>query len=130
MRAFDYRMNRVTYGVAMAALVGPYIILVNTMKRPPGAEWLVAFIAVPRLHDIGRSGWWLLALFLGEIVPIAIGWNGGEQGILIAGGLYVMFCMIVLAALGFIPGNEDANRWGEPPRAGVNFSRPKPAESE
>ena len=123
MRALSYRMNRTTYGVLLAGLILVYLVLVNTMKRPPGAEVIVALIAVPRLHDIGRSGWWMLCLLLGEVVAVTIGWPGGAEGILFAGGLYVLFCLALLVLLGFIPGQGIANRWGEPPLAGVHLGK-------
>jgi uncharacterized membrane protein YhaH (DUF805 family) len=127
MRAYNYRMNRATYGVLLAGLVVAYVVLVNTMKHPPGAELVVAIIAVPRLHDVGRSGWWLLILFVGELVAVGIGWPGGAEGILIAGGFYVLLCLALLVVLGFIPGQRTANSWGEPPVRGFHFNGRGPA---
>src|ERR1043166_864208 len=101
MRSLNYRMNRATYGVLLALLAVAYLVMVNTVKRPPGAELLVAFIAAPRLHDIGRSGSWLLILLAGEFVAVAIGWSGGPHGIMLTGGIYVLFCMVLLTVLGF-----------------------------
>ena len=127
MRLFNYRMNRATFALLLTALVFAYVVMVNTMERVPGAEALVALIAIPRLHDIGRSGWWLLTLFAGEIAAVAIGWQGGTEGILIAGGLYVLFALLVLIVLAAIPGEREPNRWGDPPPGGINFQRPKPS---
>ena len=122
MGRYNYRMNRTTYAVYLAGFVIVYTILVSTMTRPPAlAEVLVALIGIPRLHDIGRSGWWLVVLLAGEFVAIAIGWPGGEDGILIAAGLYFFFGLLVLVVLGFIPGQSDANRWGEPPPPGFRW---------
>jgi uncharacterized membrane protein YhaH (DUF805 family) len=115
-------MNRASYGVFLALLVVAYIVMVNTMKRPPGAEVVVGLIAVPRLHDVGRSGWWLLPLFAGEFLAVAIGWSGGADGILLAGGIYVLLCLFLLIVLGFVPGQPSANRWGEPPLPGVHLN--------
>src|SRR5438445_8489506 len=95
MRRYNYRINRVTYAVYLAIFVIAYAAMVIAMKRPPAlAEALVAFVAIPRLHDIGRSGWWLLILLGAELAAIAIGWRSGEDGILLGGGL------VVLAAMG------------------------------
>ncbi|MBB3992432.1 uncharacterized membrane protein YhaH (DUF805 family) [Sulfitobacter undariae] len=49
-------------------------------------------VAIRRLHDIGRSGWWLLLMF----IPI-IGW-------------------IVLIVFYCTPTQEEPNQWGMPPR--------------
>ena len=95
MRRYNYRTNRVTYAVYLAIFVIAYAVMVIAMKRPPAlAEVLVAFVAIPRLHDIGRSGWWLLILLGAELGAIAIGWRGGVDGVLLASGL------VVFAALG------------------------------
>jgi uncharacterized membrane protein YhaH (DUF805 family) len=54
---------------------------------------LVGAISIARLHDRGRSGWWLAAF----IVPVAgAAWLGFE--------------------LAFRRGNPHANAWGEDPR--------------
>lgn len=126
-----YRMNRATYAFLLGALAVAYVVMVNTMKRPPGAEVFVAVIAVPRLHDVGRSGWWLLLLLAGEFIAIAIGWSAGVDGIMLAGGIYVLLAFLLLVALAFVPGDPGPNRWGDPPMPGVRLGRPKrSAESE
>jgi uncharacterized membrane protein YhaH (DUF805 family) len=114
-------MNRATYSAWLAILIAAYIILTATIERPPGAEVAVAFLTVPRLHDIGRSGWWLLTLLAGEFLAVAIGWQGGEHGILLAGGLFAFFALMVLVVIALIPGEPEANKWGEPPSPGFEF---------
>ncbi len=56
------------------------------------AVWSSIAVGVKRLHDIDKSGWWMLLLF----VPIV--------------GALALFVMN-----GFIAGTPDANRFGEPP---------------
>jgi uncharacterized membrane protein YhaH (DUF805 family) len=53
---------------------------------------IIPFISVTtrRLHDIGLSAWWLLAIF----IPLA-------------GGIFMTVCAL-------IPGNADSNRFGQP----------------
>jgi hypothetical protein len=86
MRRYNYRINRVTYAVYLAIFVIAYSVMVIAMKRSPAlAEALVAFVAIPRLHDVGLGGWWLLILLGAEVVAIAIGWQGGVDGISPAG---------------------------------------------
>lgn len=65
-----------------------------------------------RLHDTGRSGWWLMLLY----VPY-LGWiaarDNAQLMIASAGGLLVgSIALIVLLAM---PGNEGSNRFGPPP---------------
>jgi uncharacterized membrane protein YhaH (DUF805 family) len=130
LKALNYRMNRLTYSVLLATLVAVYAIMLNIMERPAGAvEVIAAFLVVPRLHDIGRSGWWFLVLVAGEFIAIAIGWQGGTEGILLAGGIYVLVALVVLTLLAFIPGEPCENRWGLPPEFGFHMRR-ETAEAE
>jgi len=126
VRSYAYRMNRASFGLLLAIMVAAYVVMVNVMKRPPGAEILVVFITVPRLHDVGLSGWWILLLFLGEFAAILIGATvGGSSGILIGGGIFVLVALLALIGLALIPGESGENRWGPPPAPGIRFGRPK-----
>jgi uncharacterized membrane protein YhaH (DUF805 family) len=53
----------------------------------------VAAVSIARLHDRGRSGWWLTAI----VIPVA-------------GALWLAF------ELAFARGNTHANAWGADPR--------------
>ena len=130
MKAFAYRINRPTYGVLLLGFVMLYALLVYTMARPPGAEAGAILLLVPRLHDIGRSGWWAGILIIAEIVVIGIGMAAGDaEGIAIAGGIFVMVALIALVVIAFIPGQSRPNRWGDPPPPGISFKRPERNES-
>ena len=120
------RMNRATYWLLFAGVVVIYGLLVTFMKKPPQiAELLIILLGVPRLHDIGRSGWWMTLLFGLEIGAIAIGLLavGTADGILIAGGLVVFVILIAMMILGCIPGQRETNSYGAPPTQGVSFAR-------
>ncbi len=123
MRALNYRMNRLTYSVLLASFVVVVTIILQFTDRPGPTEVLAAFIVVPRLHDIGRSGWWYVALVACEFAAIAIGWQGGTDGILIAGGVFMLLALVVLTVLAFIPGEPQENRWGLPPEFGFHLRR-------
>lgn len=126
MKALSYRMNRATFGLMLALLVVASAVMINTMKRPPGAEVILLFLLVPRLHDIGWSGWWALLLLVGEFGAIAFGsFAGGADGILIAVGLFVIATVVCLILLSFIPGQPETNRWGDPLPPGIHWKRPK-----
>ena len=66
--------------------------------------WTVAF---RRLHDAGRSGWWIfpISLFFSFFTFVALG-----PVCFITGVLFVI--VLIFCAL---PGERKANRWGEPP---------------
>ncbi len=84
-------------GLSMVAAV------LDAVLGAPLTQWIVALgllvpslaVAVRRLHDIGRSGWWLLI----TLVPLA--------GAVI---LIVFLCT---------DGERGANRWGPSPKYGV-----------
>lgn len=65
----------------LSAIIFIFIVVVAT-------AFLMVPASVRRLHDLGRSGWWLLAFF----VPLAN--------------------FLLLAALGFVDGQRDTNRFG------------------
>ena len=66
------------------------------------AVWSSIAVGVKRLHDIDKSGWWMLLLF----VPIV--------------GALALFVMN-----GFIAGTPHANRFGEPPSADEDEPAPR-----
>ncbi len=70
-------------------------------------------VGVRRLHDTGRSGWWLLLLY----IPY-LGWLASEGNkrveLLTLGGVLVGF--IALTILFALPGDADDNRFGLAPR--------------
>ena len=124
MKAFAFRINRLTYGVLLLGYLLAYAVMVNLLARPPGAEYGAVVLLALRLHDLGRSGWWAGLLIGGEIAIIAIGSvAGGEEGITIATGMFVMVALIALVVIAFIPGQSRRNRWGDPPPPGFSFKR-------
>jgi uncharacterized membrane protein YhaH (DUF805 family) len=125
MKALAYRTNRATYAVSLVMFVAIVAILINTLGKPGPTEVIAAFIVIPRLHDIGRSGWWYAPLIIGEIIVAVIGYQalGSTDGVLIAGGLYLIVVMALFAILALIPGQPNANKWGYPPPPGISWKR-------
>ena len=90
--------------------------------RPP-LTVVLTLLSIPRLHDIGRSGWFVLGVFILG-VPIE------EQVFPIGTGLFVaptisITVMIVAAvgiviSLGTIRGQPGANRFGPPCPPGLH----------
>jgi uncharacterized membrane protein YhaH (DUF805 family) len=76
---------------------------------------LMPFVAVGarRLHDSGRSGWWLLVFYLPYLGFVAAA--GNEAATLVAAGAFVIG-FIVLVVLLLLSGNGGENRFGPDPR--------------
>ncbi len=121
------RMNRATYWAIFVPVVVLYGLLLTFAEHPPGiAEGIIIVLGVPRLHDLGASGWWMaapigieIAALVGAAILLPIG------DILIVAGVIVLGMTVMMIVLGLIPGQPGANAYGEPPASGVAFI-PKP----
>jgi len=110
----EVRGNRKEYwlwlgvGLATSAAIG-YLF----PQASNGLAGVLVISQVRRLHDIGRSGWWALAVQVASIIvalvllPLA-----GTHIAVIAGALLVLGFSIWL---GCVPGETIRNRFGEPP---------------
>lgn len=92
------------------AFVAPLVILFSGVVT-----------AIPRLHDVGRSGWWAAR-------AVAL-WCALQVFTMLSAGLslptIVTFSVIpaaLIALLALWPGDPRPNRFGEPPRPG--FAKP------
>jgi len=120
MNIFKGRTNRAWFGL----LLGLVIVLIgaiNTFSDTPSSigEIVLIILAVPRLHDIGKSGWFVLIGVAAEIVGIVLMlFFSLEQmrGIVALTSLVLLGLMIWL---GFIPGEPGPNQWGEAPEPGL-----------
>jgi uncharacterized membrane protein YhaH (DUF805 family) len=69
-------------------------------------------VGVRRLHDSGKSGWWMMLVYLPWLATLAAGTNRAfsiaASGALLAGGI----AWIVLLLL---PGDAGENAFGAPP---------------
>ncbi|MBY8604236.1 DUF805 domain-containing protein [Burkholderia arboris] len=79
----------------------PLLVVLVAVAIAVVAMWSWIAVTVKRLHDIDKSGWWMLLIF----VPIV--------------GAIALFVMN-----GFIAGTSHANRFGEPPS--VDEDEPAP----
>lgn len=119
------RINRATYFLCLAILTVIWGLASVYKVRIPG-EILVALVAIPRLHDIGKSAWWAGGALLLEIavvfvaLPFAISAKQPEI-VAMAGGLLVVALWGVMILLGCIRGNDGVNKYGAPPPPGVSF---------
>jgi uncharacterized membrane protein YhaH (DUF805 family) len=121
----NYRINRPTYWASIAMFTLVVCVFVYLGKGNAGLEIMMVVTGIPRLHDIGRSGWWIGAVILAEITVVV--------GLMIAGTssdtleLILAFLVLLIGLLaiwlGAIPGQAETNRWGEPTQRGIRFGR-------
>jgi uncharacterized membrane protein YhaH (DUF805 family) len=120
------RINRPTYFLGLAILVLAYGLMITFMTKPPGmGEVMAVLLTVPRLHDIGKSAWWAFGVFVAEIVVLGVAAVFAapahlEEVILMASGLFVFVVLGLMVWLGCIRGDQQANRYGEPPSPGLS----------
>ena len=129
MKALAYRTNRATYAAMLAILVVLVTIFLGFSGKSGPTEVIAAFIVIPRLHDVGRSGWWYLPLVIGEIVAAVVGYQmGGVENAYIVAGFYIFFVLALFILLALVPGQPAANKWGYPPPPGISWKRPASEE--
>jgi len=76
--------------------------------------WPVIAIYAKRLHDLNLSAWWLLLL---PAVTFA-------AGLSVFNRLHVVAYCLLLLVLGFLPGTNGPNRFGEDPLARPQRAKP------
>ena len=127
------RFNRATYWLCLCIIVGAVVIMAEFGIRPPRiGEAMLVLMCVPRLHDLGKSGWWVLIPIGIELTAIVV-----AIAVFSTEGAYVVFSAVFLAVAGFIvvlgliPGQPTANRFGDPPKSPFAFrERAKVAKTE
>jgi uncharacterized membrane protein YhaH (DUF805 family) len=114
------RINRATYWVYLIAVGGAAAAASIFLREGPYFSLIVVLVCPLRLHDLGRTGWfalgiWLVALQVEEQVlpyrpPPLIEAPTGINIVLAAA------LIVVLVGLGAIPGQPGANKFGPPSR--------------
>ena len=119
------RMNRAVYWLCVGTVA--VLLLLWTLLAPGTArvhEIVLVILCVPRLHDIGWSGWWVLAPLSLEIGAAVLAFTTlpleTAQPVM---GVVVLVIFGLVAWLGTIPGQPHTNRFGEPPRPGLRSWR-------
>jgi uncharacterized membrane protein YhaH (DUF805 family) len=125
MRSLNGRTNRTTYWLCIGVVATFYAAIIMFAQKPPAiGEVVLLFVCVPRLHDIGMSGWWAGGAIIGEIaVLIAAYALLPLSEVLIAAGVFVLVVIAAMILLGLKAGDPGANRFGDPPPPGVGFGR-------
>lgn len=119
------RTNRVTFWFSFGIVVLLMVGIAQFAEDPPHvSEFVFVALCVPRLHDVGRSGWWVAGLFLLEAIYVVVAiFAPDELGLQLEGPIALLTLVPVLC-LGLVRGEPVANRFGEPPAPGMQW-RPK-----
>jgi uncharacterized membrane protein YhaH (DUF805 family) len=119
----NIRTNRATYWFSIALVVA--LLTLASWIFPDfkdGLEVPLVLVGVPRLHDIGRTGWFALVLIPLEIGAAALAITNPPLADLAFVGVTLVFAGLVIW-LGAIPGQSEANRFGERPAPGIDLKR-------
>jgi Protein of unknown function (DUF805) len=118
-------MNRAAYWLCLAILATIYTAAnVFGQKHVAVSEGILFLLCVPRLHDIGLSGWWCGIAFLLEIAVVAASLMLlplSEARIPM--GIFVLMLVVALIWLGIKRGEPGPNRFGEPPSRWLSFKK-------
>ena len=119
MQWWQGRINRASYLVVLGFVLVLFAVLTVFQKRGSFAEVVLIMLTVPRLHDIGKSGWWAGGFLLAEITIVAISIVFLPlEAISIPLGFFIILVFGLMIWLGTIPGQPEANKYGEPPAPG------------
>ena len=131
MRALNGRMNRPIYWLTLGIVAALYAIInMMSSKQVAVSEVALVFLCVPRLHDIGKSGWFVLVGVAIETAALVLGYSffSLEVAKTIA-GIAVLVIAGLLIWLGIQRGDPNSNQWGEPPAPGLHFKRASKPEN-
>lgn len=107
------RSDRREYWVLVALIVAINVALSFVIEdgASVGSTAAFMFVQIRRFHDLGRSGWWALALLVGQFaVMLPLMFLGGDSGVLAS----LLIALGVMIAMGAIPGQPHENRFGPP----------------
>ena len=110
-----HRMDRTTYWSFLAGL----LVLDALMRAADIGGRIVEIglicLSLLRLHDIGRSGWWITSVVLLGLPVIGLCALTSLANVLIALLGFMLVSLVLLIVLGLIPGQPGANRYGPAP---------------
>ncbi len=104
-------IDAVTSQPLIAGGMGSITLAVTLILLAPAAT-----VGIRRLHDIGRSGWWMLLFglpYLGWLVSV----DSGSQSVVAA--LALLIGTIILLVLLVQPGTPTDNAYGPNPKTGA-----------
>jgi uncharacterized membrane protein YhaH (DUF805 family) len=127
------RFNRATYWLCLGIILAIVAVMGVIGIRPPRiGEAMLILMCVPRLHDLGKSGWWVVIPISIELIAIVVAIAAflPEDASIVFGAVFLAVAGFIVV-LGLIPGQPHANRFGDPPKSPFAFrERAKVAKTE
>ena len=97
------------FGLGVVAPYAPAIVLFSLVALAPVAIWVTIALHVKRLHDIGVSGWWMIAVWaISVLVALLVAYFLSVRAAQLSS-------LAVWAIVGAIPGTPGVNRFGPNP---------------
>jgi uncharacterized membrane protein YhaH (DUF805 family) len=127
MNWLNGRLNRSTYWLCLILIVAMLVLLRLAHFQASVSEVVLIGVAVPRLHDVGRSGWWAVVAFGVEIAAMILVGVASVVSkspmVLVRDELGVVALLLfgALGVLGLWPGSRSENRFGPPPGLGIHW---------
>lgn len=129
MKFLKTRMNRSTYWMCLGLVVALALFSAFVLEKKSGyvSEVILALVCVPRMHDIGKSGWVVAGVLFAYLIAVfsLVGALDLDTAQISLGVLNLVITGL-LVWLGALPGQSVANAYGEPPQPGISFRKPEP----
>lgn len=119
------RWNRATFWLALGIIVAAYVAIALFREQHTAVSEVVLVIAcVPRLHDIGKSGWLVLGPIALEVAAFILVFSALPADLTrVVLGVVILIIIGLIVWLGCVPGDRSANKFGEPPPPGLQLGR-------
>jgi len=106
------RSDRREYWVYVLVVMAIYAVLswAGFDSGSGAGVGVMMLIQIRRFHDLGRTGWWAVALLAAQIAVTVPLLTLGDVGL----GLATLMGLAATAVLGAIPGQPVENRFGPP----------------
>ena len=127
------RFGRGMYWFLLGVIASMYLwvwmyLSINLLDAPYGNGLILLTLCVPRLHDMGKSGWFVLFAGVPVLFAAMIGPYFSLEGQNTVALLMLSAIAGFVILLGVVPGDPKPNRWGSPPDLGLAFRRSLHAE--
>jgi uncharacterized membrane protein YhaH (DUF805 family) len=118
-------------GITASIYLWAWIYLSINMIRAnhiTGNAFILVVLCVPRLHDMGKSGWFVLFLGVPVLLAAMVGPSFSPEGQNAITLLMQSAIAGFVILLGIVRGDPKPNRWGAPPDLGLALRRNLHAE--